>query len=1558
MFNIASPATTIRRRRFWWRRAAVILLSACMLSTAVGIGAAELTSYAQTATGHTLLRTTPWGSILTSHLPLHTHLKGDPLLAISPNFSSDGTAVAGTPQGVYATSDGGTTWTCVGFCGISVVDMAMSQNFDNNNSQGAVLVALSCPAKPTAGCQNTLPALGYAQVWLLTNINGSNASWLPTRIYMGSIDALAINDQGMAFVDFTGSSWEEWVKGCGIDGCKPHLDMEGSGLYDSQNASGAWNIVTPTPYGAGCGLAFNLDGPGGWMIDDTGQFFNTADYGAHWSAVPWPRTLASSPVLPGADSGKQGYFGYVLDLFNQNSRGCNGPGGGELDQGVGLATQPLSLWDQHVTSLTADPNFTIPGHHRDIAFAATGRGIYLGGADSTGDFFDLLPGSPHNASSIAAGRDAAGQAVIMAMIGSSIERLNVNWPLLLPSLDFQVGSANSTTPQIYQGSTYTWPDTLTSKNGFSGKVDFRFLDSAPLSVAPPTAVKLATNSTIHSGFAIHAYSGGTPGTYLILPIAEASDESAYKSALGLQIQVVPPPVYLEKPSISPGSTTIARAGGNATFTVTISRGPQWTPAYSRVKLTLTGYSLPEGVATTFSPPVLDLSSTDSASSTLTVTTTQLSPSVAFQLGILATSASRTYHMQVTVTIGPPVPTTFIIAPSAPPSMYEYTVQHLTISALGENGRVLTNYSGPLAQLSGHPVGVGVGYGCPQSGCWIDFYHGIANVAYSFNSYSSSEHLIVTDESGAPSATTATFSVEAPPVAFKLSPISNQVIDHPFAVHIEALDAKGRLVTLYNSNQVWLADQSGFVYERIGPFSGGTWTGNITVPVLITHDLLRAGDPIGIAPLDIPVYGNSNLFDIQLPPNKGLGGGGTWPQVDFNAGRTDFNPTALVSASGLVDAKVLYELPTHLPTFCGNGFFGTLHCESLSTSPGGAGDERPPEVGGGIVIPGQFIAFNTLTGQFLWVDTSELSSGTTSNSPIEPIIDGNAIYACKVPQNLVPPSQPKGEGLPEGPESRSLTGNLLWGPLGSGRNYQAFEDTCRLAVASGGYIYGVTDYCTSWSSRNYCLHDIPALETISERSGTIEWNTPLPFCTNMQLTDLADCSMTVMASGHTAFVANPNSNGPLRIVAINNGSIQWDRSYVSYTSSSMGGNVQLVNTGFTRLATSGSSIYSLIQFRSSNGSPAFGTAVLSINAKDGNIQWITPIPWWSQVDQLVVTQNQVIIATDFSNFQASQGCSGLSQTASPRPTGSYAIPASWPWPPSGPGRSCPYRNGIAALNRRGGKIAWERIGLPTLPNNPQSSNLTGGGGILILQGQVFSAIDGRYYGSLPGDSPALCSSTAPTSGHGEAGAVAVASTMLYYRSCQGRYVALQWPATGILLELAEEAYAAAQGHPAINSLNMTFSGQNTQDAYGYQSAMTAAVTGFTAGRSNTKNHGRSSADTGTGSIPVVDTGPTTARAREAAIAAVLFQAAGDSAGASKARALAARLGWHPEPKAPPAAPRTPSWRTTMARVKTYLMSLPTSSRLPVLVGWIAGLLCLAATLVWSEQKSRRRTSVPG
>ncbi len=1488
----------------------MVLLAACIVSAAVGVGAAELTSYAQASPGHTHIRTTPWGSILTSRLPLRTRLKGDPLLAISPNFSSDGTAVAGTPQGVYATSDGGTTWTCVGFCGVSVVDIAMSQNFDNN-SQGAVLVALPCPAKPAIGCQNIPSALGYAQVWLLTSVNGSSASWLPTRIYQGSIDALAVNDQGMAFADFTGSFWEEWVKGCGIDGCKPHLEMEGGGLYNSQDASGSWKIVTPTPYGAGCGLAFNLDGSGGWMIDDTGQFFNTADYGAHWNAVPWPHTLASSLVLPGADSGKQGYFGYMLDIFSQNSRGCNGPGGGEANQGIGLGTQPLSLWDQHVTSLAADPDFTIPGHHRDVAFASTGRGVYIGGADSAGDFFDLLPGSPQGASALAAGRDAAGQAVIMAMVGSSIERLNLNWPPLLPSLDFQVGSTSSTTPQVYQGSTYTWQDTLTSVNGFSGRVDFGFLYNAPLNVANPTTVDLPANGSIHPGFTVHAYSGGTPGTYTIIPIAEAADGSAYRGYFGLQIQVVPPPVYLEKPSISPSSSTIARAGGKATFSVTISRGAQWTPAYSQVKLALANPNLPEGVTATFSPPVLDLSGTDSASSTLTITTTQLSPSGTLRMDVLAISASKTYHMQVTVTIGPPIPASFTITPSAPPSMYEYTVQHLTISALGTNGKVLTNYSGPLAQLSGHPVSMGLGYSCPQDGCWIDFSHGTATIAYSFDSYSPSERLTVTDKSGAPSATTAPFSVEAPPVAFKFSTLSNQVIDQPFTVHIEAVDAKGRVVTLYNSSQVWLADQSGFVYERIGPFSGGTWTGKLTVPVLMTNDFLQAGDPVGVAPLDIPVYGKSNLFGVKLPSGKGLGGGGSWPQVDFNAGRTDYNPSALVTASGLANAKVLYELPTNLPTFCGNGFLGTPHCESLSTSPGGA-DGRAPEVGGGIIIPGQFTAFDALTGQFLWVDTGELGGS-------EPVIDGNAVYACRVPQNLVPPSQPMGSGLPEGPESRSLTGTLLWGPLGSGTNYQAFGETCRLAVASGGYLYGVTNSCTSWSG-NYCQHEIPALEAISEKSGAIEWSTPLPFCRNMQQSDLSSCSLTVMASGHTAFVANPDSSSsrPLRIVAINNGSIEWDRSYPSYTSSSMGGDMQLTNTGFTRLAMSGSSIYSLIQFQSNNGSPAFGAAVLSIDAKTGHTQWITPLPWWSQVDQLVVTPAQVIVATDFSKFQASQGCSGYSQTNAPRPTGPDAIPSSWPWPPSGPGRSCPYRNGIAALDRGNGNIAWEDTGLAALPNNPQSSNLTGGGGILVLQGKVFSTTDGHYYGSLPGDSPTLCSSTTSSTSQtgqassgqasqtGQAGAVAVAGAMLYYRSCQGRYIALRWPNTGILLELAEEAYTAAQKDPA--------------------------------GTSNTQTIGGS---------------PVSSRAREAAIAAALFQSAGDSTQAAQARSLAGKLGWRPEPKSPPAAPEIPSWNNIMAAVRMSLTGAFLPSQLPVIVGWIAALFCLAATLAWYGRRIRRR-----
>lgn len=381
------------------RRTAVQRLTGLALALVVGVGAGFGTSMgiAAASSSHSMTfhaKTESWGSIGGVRIPaIHD---GDPHIVLSPDFASDRTAFLATPQGVWATTNGGRSWQCVGFCGQVVESVEVSPNFQAGRS-GWVYALLSEPTRPSgqAACRTII--LGCAQLWLAdgSSIAGTSVTWYPTRVALAGIDAFAVNDAGTLFMDVTSPEWLEWKAECSLEAssgasCKPTLVLHGPGLYSSAGngvigkqgwLDSAWSYVFLPPDGAGCGLVFGVHGTVGWLADVQGDVWETVDNGSSWSASA-SGDQGAAPLgalaMPGSNGGQHGYPGYLLDALGGGIGDCRS---GMSPGGLGLFERQLSLADQGVLAVAGDPELTWPGHQRDAAFVATDRGIYVGAVD-------------------------------------------------------------------------------------------------------------------------------------------------------------------------------------------------------------------------------------------------------------------------------------------------------------------------------------------------------------------------------------------------------------------------------------------------------------------------------------------------------------------------------------------------------------------------------------------------------------------------------------------------------------------------------------------------------------------------------------------------------------------------------------------------------------------------------------------------------------------------------------------------------------------------------------------------------------------------------------------------------------------------------------------------------------------------------------------------------------------------------------------------------------------------------------------------------------------------
>lgn len=1508
---------------------AVLALISAAAGAAAGFGTSQLVKHF----GASPARPEPWGTLLTSKLPDRWH--GDPQLAISPSFSADHAAVLATPDGVIATTDGGASWHSLGFAGQAISAMAMSPNFHSGVS-GAVYVATTEPTTPNGVVGNG--SFGNAQVWFTKNL--SHPDWVPTRVYgaPGGIDALAVNGLDQLLMSVPGSAaegsfWLEWgVTNKGT----PKVSVRGPGLWISPDAGMSWAVDLADDPGT-CGLGFDPLGQG-YFFDTAGNAYETTNNASSWLPAPFgPANLGSLAdlTLPSWHGPTPG--SYLLGLSTPT---CGTQPPGTL---VYSDQQLTALEGQDVLAIAADWPFAIPGHNRGIAFAATSHGVYLGGEDSLGDFWDLLPGSPGGCQALAAGEVSSTEAVVLCLSATSVSRLEISWPPDLPGVDMAVSPLGSS---VSQGQTNSAVATLKSIDGFAGTVSLSDADTAlswgstfSMSSAP---VRLAAGSSQAASYSLAAAPNATLGTFSVLPVASALDGSAYTGALTQVVTITSPPVELTLAGPDPGSLSV-RGGQAATSTLTVATGPNWTPTYASVELLAPG-ALPQGVTLAFTPSVGSLGPGSSVQVTVSVGVDQLAKLGPVVIPIEAQSANLQLHTSLRVDILAPVPSSFTLLPQPPPNRYRFQAAHLSIHALGANGAVLTNYTGFWATLTDERSALdGVGSGPIP----LYFHAGVAECSY-FIATPGTDRLLVRDSSGAPSSFSATFQVELPPVGFALARISRQVLGVPFTVTVRAVDAAGETVSLY-SGRAWIADRSGLLFQRIGPFIDGIWTGKLAVPVVVTNDTLSVGDPSGDFPYFGALYGQSNAFDVVLP--SPLASPGTWADPGYDGGSTYDNPSALLSSSSYSKRQLAFSVSPVLGKACAIPSPSQPAIDLCRTiyalgGLGSAGSSAPAALtdslllDGGVLIPGWLAGLNAGSGKLLW-----LTHENHSSTPVES--DGK-VAVCS-----------QSTSSPWWPSPTHLTTGLIQPPGGMravtllGANQWRLGTTCSNLTAAEGTFFAVvplgqaTTYSKAPGAANPYVATPPVplgIQAVLGSTGSSLWKLPFPAQVGEAYWDpvlggnyeggpvlrvtASPSGLLVIASGHDVSgcaiknftCVSDNSPGLKAWIGVAQaGHWLWRSELGRFPYSSGAAHEEVLDPTAFELAPQASKLLKTAAERK-----AERQKILASFLSASGFQGVTTLAGAAQhltygtVSDLAASQGTLYLSTTLDDPKGQDIAQGIiaidAQDAkpiweevlwgsgyldlvvtphdvlalSPSPSGTYLTqPARYPGPPSTENQA----NAVLSIHRASGALAYTRLGLPAFAaaaSGLATTHPSAGGELLFDGGYVIDATTGAPLGPLPGSTGGACDnlySRQDGIGWWTRSTVAVAGNWIYYVPCAApqRIYAVKLPAGNVALYLAEQAYARALDPPT-------------------------SLAG---------------------------------RARYAEIAAKLFQAAGNAKMAQRAAALARKLGWHDLPTTPPRPRPLPKLSATL---KAQVGPVPAGSfPYPTVVG--AAVAVLTFLLGW-------------
>jgi hypothetical protein len=221
-----------------------------------------------------------------------------------------------------------------------------------------------------------------------------------------------------------------------------------------------------------------------------------------------------------------------------------------------------------------------------------------------------------------------------------------NWSTRIGSFKFP--NCGSTTPDFYltsnpssqtvvQGNSTTYNETVNPLNGYSGTVSLSVTAGCPTgatctispgSVGPPYSPSTLTVST----------SSSTPGGNYNLTITGTDGTLTHTTSVALVVIV--PDFSI---SASTNNQTI-KAGTSAKYPLTLKPLNTFTGS---VSLSVTG--LPTNSTGTFSPNPVTVTSPNSSSSTLTVSTKKRTPAGTYKLTITGTSGSLSHS--ITVTLG-------------------------------------------------------------------------------------------------------------------------------------------------------------------------------------------------------------------------------------------------------------------------------------------------------------------------------------------------------------------------------------------------------------------------------------------------------------------------------------------------------------------------------------------------------------------------------------------------------------------------------------------------------------------------------------------------------------------------------------------------------------------------------------------------------------------------------------------------------------------------------------------------------------------------------------------
>lgn len=300
-------------------------------------------------------------------------------------------------------------------------------------------------------------------------------------------------------------------------------------------------------------------------------------------------------------------------------------------------------------------------------------------------------------------------------------------------------TVNPSTMSLEQGASLSSTISVISVNGFSGTVSLSvfFTGSKLTASLSPTSVSVPANGTARSILTVTATTTNSIGNYnlVVIGVASSHGKTTYASS-ELSVQIVSNQDFTI--TSSPSSiTNLFGSSNTTTITVTSQNGYTGT-----VSLTLTA---PFGYITlTGSQNPLTLPAGGTASSTLIITTSQITKLGTYNITVTGTSGSRTHSTVISLTVVDPVPPPHVFE-SLKLSTYQFingtslsliiqntgntsvTLQSYVVQDSSGNTWSLSNFAGPTITPNGFGTAI-ILIGANCLGC---VYGGIPGLFFQF-----------------------------------------------------------------------------------------------------------------------------------------------------------------------------------------------------------------------------------------------------------------------------------------------------------------------------------------------------------------------------------------------------------------------------------------------------------------------------------------------------------------------------------------------------------------------------------------------------------------------------------------------------------------------------------------------------------------------------------------------------------------------------------------------------------------------------------------------------------